>query len=112
MINEDLLKTLTPYIDDAYCIVIIVIGLLIKAMSERHEGGCPRKKWVLKIDTDKRYPFNIRVVLLVISFIIGVGIYVADANITVRDLFVSFCIAGFAYEYLVKYIKNKLKTAD
>jgi len=58
--TEDLLKALTPYIDVAYGIIIIVIGMLIKSMSEKHEVGCKRRKWVLKFDTNKRFPFNLR----------------------------------------------------
>jgi len=108
MITEDLLRTLTPYIDVAYGIVIIVIGMLIKSMSEKHEVGCKRRKWVLKFDTNKRFPFNLRTAILAISFIIGLGIWIVDEFITVYDLFITFCIAGFAYEYLVKYIKSKV----
>ena len=108
MINEEMIKTLALLIDVAYGIIIIVIGMLIKSMSERHEGGCKRKKWVLKFDTNKRFPFNLRTAILAISFIIGLGIWIVDEYITVWDLFITFCIACFAYEYLVKYIKNKI----
>jgi hypothetical protein len=103
--ETEIISALEPFVNWIYGIIIIVIAEVIKKISVRQND----KKYVLRFDTDKQYPFNIRVPIVVISFLIGLGIFIVDTNIDAEDLFITFAFANLAYDYLYKIGKKKIK---
>jgi hypothetical protein len=109
MVEAEIIDAFAHYIEIAYGVIIIAVGMIIKGVSERYENEKhPSRKWVLKFDKDKHFPFNIRLPIVLISLFIGAGIYIFGNEMKAWDLFVTFCIANVSYEYLGKYIKKKI----
>jgi hypothetical protein len=103
--ENEIINMLNNFTNFAYAIVIIASTEFIKWISIKQECG----KYVLRFDRQEIVKFNIRWAVILLSFFIGVGIYFVDANTEIIDLFITFCTANVAYDYIVKLVKNRSK---
>ena len=66
-------------------------------------------KWYLKIDKEKRVGFNLRVLVVLMSVIVGIAILLIQQDTEAKNLIITLGVTTLLYEYIYKsVIKNSI----
>ena len=102
-----LIEALKEYFIWYYAIFIIVCTEVWKRCSIKDENN---NKWYLKFDKEKHLGFNLRVLTIAISVIVGIILSIIDnENNNVFELLITFGLTTVFYEYIYKTIIKTLE---
>jgi len=100
-----LIESLKEYFIWQYALFIIVFTEVWKRLSVKHNN-----KWYIKIDYNKLVGFNLRVLTVLSSFVLGVIIALTDTNKDIIfDLLITFGLTSVFYEYIYKTVIKALE---
>ena len=101
---NNLWQCLTEYFNVKFCLLVLCCTELIKLLLEKEDG-----KWHFKFDKDKYLRFNIRIPIVLISFVGGTFIVIfGDDKQILFSLFATLCITIATYDFIIETIKKKI----
>ena len=102
LLDSGILAELTHHIHWVYAVLIVFGTEALKLLTIKEDG-----KTYFKFDTEKVLKFNIRIPILLLSFLYGLAIVIIEQDTDIIfSLFVTFCVANVAYDYVGKRVRK------